>query len=274
VAQDRPFGVNGMIQDGPDVWVADLFGHQLIRFDPTTGAISERYGPDAGLCGTDDVVVLADGDLVATCPTEGLVIRVTRGRAARVLASVGTGVNPIALEPSGTSVVVGWGNSSDDRLLRIGVDDGSVSVLATGLPTLNGFDIGPDGYLYAPTGGAGGILGTGGLARIDLSTGAFTQLPLTFPGEPDKTGFDFACGVDVAADGTVFVGQCFDAAAYAVDPTTGIATLVGRSPLGLSDNVLVRDDGRVLLSGFFGGQVAVFTPSSSGYDTSVVTVGS
>ena len=273
VAQDPPFGVNGMVQDGSSVWVADLFGKQLVRFDPDTGVIAERYGTDVGLCGTDDVVVLPGGDLVATCPTEGKVIRITRGGTATVLASVGTGVNPIALEPGGTTVVVGFGNESDNRLLRIPVDGGIIQVVASGLPTLNGFDIGADGYLYAPTGGAAGILGTGGLARIDLTTGSIQQIPLTFPDEPGKAGLDFACGADVGADGTVFVVQCFNAAAYAVDPDTGVATLVGRSPLDLADNIVVLDDGRVIVSGFFGGKVGVFTPGPGGYSTAVRPVG-
>jgi outer membrane protein assembly factor BamB len=272
-AQNPPFGVNGMFQEGPTVWVADLFGKQLVRFSPDTGVIIERSRIDDGLCSTDDVVVAPGGDLVATCPTEGRVIRVPRGGTPVVLATVGRGVNPIALEPSGDSVVVGFGTEDDNRLLRIPLDGGPVQVVATGLPVLNGFGFGPDGLLYVPTGGAAGILGTGGLGRIDVTTGAFTQLPLSFPGEPGRTGFDFACGVDVAADGTVFVGQCFNPSAYAVDPATGAARLVGRSPLGIADNVLALSDGRILLSGFFGGQLTVFTPDGGGYATHVLQVG-
>lgn len=77
----------------------------------------------------------------------------------------------------------------------------------------------------------------------------------------------------MAADGTVFVGQCFNAAAYAVDPDTGVATLVGTSPLGIADNIVALTDGRVLLSGFFGGAVTVFTPSGSGYTATVRPIG-
>ncbi len=273
VDQRAPIGVNGMVQDGTEVWVADLFGKQLVRFDPATGVISERYGMDAGLCTTDDVVVLPGGDLVATCPTEGQVIRVARGGTATVLATVGRNVNPIALDPAGNAVLVGFGTEDDDRLLRVPVDGGPVQVVADGLPPLNGFGFGPDGLLYVPTGGAGGLFGTGGLGRIDTTTGTFTQLPLTFPAEPGRHGFDFACGADVAADGTVFVGQCFNAAAYAVDPGTGVATLVGTSPLGIADNIVALTDGRVLLSGFFGGSVTVFTPSGPGYAATVRPIG-
>jgi streptogramin lyase len=273
VPQDAPIGVNGMVEEAGSVWVADLFGGQLVRFGPDDGTIEERYGRMEGLCGTDDVVVMPDATLVATCPVEGRVIAVERGGRARVLDTVGRSVNPIALDPSGDSVLVGFGSEEDDRVLRVFPDGRPTEVVAEGLPVLNGFDIGPDGLLYAPTGGAAGSFGTGGLGRLDPSTGEFEQLTLSFPGS-GRTGFDFACGVDVAADGTVFVAQCFNPSVFAVDPDTGIATLVGRAPLDTADNIVVLDDGRVVLSGFFGGKVVVFTPADGGsYSRRVVTVG-
>ncbi len=263
ISQDPPFGVNGMAEEGGTVWVADLFGGQLLRFEISNGRVFERYGPAEGLCGTDDVVVMPDSTLVATCPTEGKVIAITRGGRARVLDRVGRGVNPIAVDPTGDSVLVGFGSQEHDRVLRVHPDGRPTEVVADGLPVLNGFDVGPDGWLYAPTGGPAGSFGTGGLGRIDPRTGAFEQIPLTFP-ESTRTGFDFACGVDVDAAGTVFVAQCFNPSVYAVDPVTGVARLVGRAALDTADNIVVLDDGRVLLSGFFGGAVAVFTPTPDG----------
>jgi len=273
VPQNGPASGHGMIQDGTEVLQADLFAGQILRFNPDTGVISERYSMNEGLCRPDDLALLPGGDLVATCPTQGLVIRVHRGGTATVLANVGSGVNPIVVDPSGTSVLVGFTYGSDDRLLRIPLDGSPVQVVASGLPALAGFGFGPDGKLYVPTGGLNGSLGAGGVGRIDISTGVLTQLPLSFPFEPGKSGFDFASGVDVSSDGTIFVAQAFNAAAYAVNPTTGVATLVGTSSAGIADNILALTDGRVLLSGFVGGSVTVFTPSGPGYSTSVLAVG-
>lgn len=276
VPQVAPVGLNGMAQDptadGGNVWAADYFGHQLLRFDPDTGRIAERHG---GLCDTDDVVVAPDGSLIATCAGEGTVVRVQRDGAVGVLAVVGRGVNPIALEPGGEAVVVGFGTTDDDRLLRVPLDGGPVEVVADGLPVLNGFGFGPDGRLYAPTGGVEALLGsTGGLIAIDVATGSTEVIPLQFD-EPGRTGLAFAVGVDVGPDGTVYIAQGVDPALYAVDPATGHAALVGRSPEAAADNVLVLSDGRILLSGFVGNSVVVFSPDGTGgWIRTVTAVGS
>jgi len=126
----------------------------------------------------------------------------------------------------------------------------SIEVVADGLPVLNGFGFGPDGRLYAPTGGVEALLGsTGGLIAIDAATGSTEVIPLQFD-ELGRTGLAFAVGVDVGPDGTVYIAQGVDPALYAVDPSTGHATLVGTSPEAAADNVLVLSDGRILLSGF------------------------
>lgn len=278
VPQTPPVGVNGMTSEpgapGGEVWAADFIAGQLLRFDPDSGSIAERYGPFEGLCGTDDLVVAPGGDLVATCPQTGKVIRVERGGRAVVLAHVGEGVNPIELDPSGDAVLVGFGTDRHDELLRVRLDGGQVEVVADGLPVLNGFSLGPDDRLYVPTGGAGGILGTGGLGVIDLATGDFEQMDLSFA-DPARKGFDFACGTDVDTDGTILVAQCANPSLWAVDPDTGTASLIGRSPLPLADNVTILDDGRVLLSGFLGAKVAVFTPDTDGsWQRSVTRIGS
>ena len=276
VPQVAPVGLNGMAQDptavGGNVWAADYFGHQLLRFDPDTGRIAERHG---GLCDTDDVVVAPDGSLIATCAGEGTVVRVQRDGAVGVLSVVGRGVNPIALEPGGEAVVVGFGTTDDDRLLRVPLDGGPVEVVADGLPVLNGFGFGPDGRLYAPTGGVEALLGsTGGLIAIDVATGSTEVIPLQFD-EPGRTGLAFAVGVDVGPDGTVYIAQGVDPALYAVDPATGHAALVGRSPEAAADNVLVLSDGRILLSGFVGNSVVVFSPDGTGgWIRTVTAVGS
>jgi hypothetical protein len=270
VSQAAPLSVHGMAQDGTAVWAADFLGNQLVRFDPDTGVISERYGTAAGVCGVDDVAVLPDGDLVATCPGQGLVIRVHRGGTASVLASVGDGVNPVVVDPSGTSVLVGFTYGGDDRLLRVPLDGSPVTTVASGLPALGGFAFGPDGLLYVPTGGADGANGTGGLGRIETGTGTFTAIPVTFPAEPARTGFDLAVAAAVGGDGTVYVAQSINGGAYTIDPGTGQAQFLGTSVAAVADNIATLADGRVLLSSFAGSGVRVFTPAGGGGFTAAV----
>ena len=266
VPQTAPIGINGMAEEpgatGGTVWGADYFGHQLLRFDINTGAIAERYG---SLCDTDDVVVAPDGSLLATCAGDGIVLRVHRDGTSDVLATVGKGVNPIALSPDETAVYVGFGNGDDDKVIRVPLDGGPTQVVASGLPILNGFGFGPDGLLYAPTGGVDALLGnTGGLMSIDVTTGETRQIPLNFIDDPAKTGLAFAVGVEVGADGTVYIAQGVNPEVWAVDPATGDARLVGRSPFDTADNLVILSDGRILLSPFLGNGVVVFTPDGSG----------
>lgn len=270
VPQIPPVGLNGLAEEpsvaGTAVWGADYIGHQLVRFDPDSGRITERFG---ALCDTDDVVVAPDESLIATCAGPGTVVRVSRDGTNDVLAHVGLGVNPIALEPGGSAVVVGFGTDDNDELIRVPLDGGPVQVLADGLPVLNGFSFGPDGRLYVPTGGVQGLIGsTGGLGVIDTATGEFTKIPLTIPGSSttggSHDGLPFAVGVDVGADGVVYIAQGMNPAVWAVDPGTGVAGLVGRSPLAYADNLAVLGDGRIILSGFVGNQVVLFERDGTG----------
>lgn len=266
VPQVPPVGLNGMAEEigpgGSFIWGADFFGHQLVRFDVDTGRISQRHG---GLCDTDDVVITPDDSLVATCPGDGTVVRIHRDGTRNVLARVGKGVNPIALAPDRTAVYVGFGTADRDELIRVPLDGSSAEVVASGLPILNGFGFGPDGVLYAPTGGAETLLtSTGGLMSVDVTTGVTSQIPLRFADDPDRIGLTFAVGVDVAPDGTIYIAQGVDPCVWAVDPVTGDATLVGRSPFTAADNVAVLSDGRIALSGFLGNGLVVFAPDGSG----------
>ena len=70
------------------------------------------------------------------------------------------------------------------------------------------------------------------------------------------------------------MAQALNGAVYAVDPDTGVATLVGPSPVGVADNIATLADGRVLLSGLTGGSVGVFSPSGAGFDVTVRPIGS
>ena len=270
VPGDPPLATNGLAPEGDHVWAADIVAGQIVRFELASGRIDERYGPKEGLCHTDDLVVAPDGRVIATCPSEGLVIAIERGGRAKRLAAVGRGVNPIVLDPSGRSVLVGFEIAGHHDLLRVPLDGGPVTTVATGLPQINGFDLDSRGRLWVPTGGTDGLLGSGGLGWIDLVTGAFTKVPLRFA-DPNQQGLRLACGVAVGPHDEIYVAQCVTPALYRVEPVTGFATLVGRPTTPIADNIAALPDGRVLMSPFTGNIVTVFDPVAR--SSSTVSIG-
>lgn len=251
--QKRPVGSNGLAYDPTacrgSIWVADLFGGELLRFDPATSVIEERYGASDGLDAPDDLVVTADGRLVSTSPKGGTVSLTERDGKTTVLAHFDPGPNPIALEPGGQAVLVGFEADEPTTLERVPLDGGKVTTIATGLPALNGFAFGPDGLLYAPTGGASGALGGGGIARIDTKTGQWSPITLSFD-EAGKKGLDFAAAIAFGPHGEPYALQGIGPRVYRIDTETGAATLVAKLPTTTGDNLVVAPDGTIFVSTF------------------------
>lgn len=262
VSQIPPIAANGMAWDGGEIWLADLFGGQLLRFDPQTGVVSRRFGPESGLTAPDDLVVFDDGTLVYTSPTAGVVGRIRPGGAPETLAVVGDGVNPIVKDPAGGAVIVGEAFNDNSRIVRISLATGAQTVLATGLPAINSFSIGSDGWLYAPSGGvSSAVSGSGGVVRVNLATGASEPLALSFPGEPGAVGFRFPVAAKFGPDGALYVLQGFEAGVYRVDVATGVSTRWANMPTPWADNLLWVGP-RLFASTFFG-QVVEFVPGGA-----------
>jgi len=268
VPQTPPIAANGITSIAGDLLVCDLFGGQLVRVDPATGRISERWGRSEGMAPPDDVVVAPDGTIVYTSPQGNIVGRIRPGGSPEVLAAVGQGVNPIVLEPSGTSVLVGFAFQDSSQVLRVPLDGSPTSVVASGLPALNSFSIGPDGALWAPSGGVAGAFGGGGLVRIDLTDGSWQQIPLHLP--DGSSGVKFAVAAKWVPGVGLLLLQGLDAAIYLVDPATGTTVPYADLPTDFSDNMTVTPAGRLFVTGFFG-QVMEVHPDHS---VSFVPVGS
>ena len=254
IPQNPNYLSNGLIVDGDSLWVADLLGQQLIKFDPDTGRIVRRVGPSNGLVSPDDGVVMDDGSLVATSPVGDLVQQVALDGTVTVLARLSVGPNPIVRDPNDpAAVLVGDAVSNPSRLYRVFTDGRAPEVVVSGLPPINGFSFGPDGAIWAPTGGFASAIGsTGGIVRIDVANGTFQPFGLTFPGEPGKTGFAYDVSAKFGPDGQLYVLQGFDAAVYRVDPNTGVADRIANVPGGFGDNMAFTPDGRLFVSGFLG----------------------
>lgn len=173
---------NGIMFDSNDqLYVASVYGGEIIVLDPYTGEITKRLGIESGVKCPDDLVFGSDGSLYFTNLIVGEVGCLSPDGACSN-QSIAPGVNSITM-------------SDNDRLF-VGLDfmgDGlyeldptfttAPKLLAADLGWLNGMDWGSDGYLYGP------IWTTGEIVRIDVDSGIITTVAEGFS-VPSSVKFD------------------------------------------------------------------------------------
>ncbi|MEE4274870.1 MAG: hypothetical protein V2J16_03275, partial [Thermoleophilia bacterium] len=178
-------GANGITIDAAGrAYIASVLGREIVVLDTRTGRILDRYGVDDGTNGGDDVALGPDGSLYWTDIMEGYVWRMAPD-GAMTSQWVAPWVNPITFTDDGR-LFVGQAFFGDG-LYELDPDLASPPVLVwsgSGVPgfpeQLNGFDFGPDGWLYAPQPFLGRIV------RIDVGTGDL---------EVVTSGLDWPCAV-------------------------------------------------------------------------------
>jgi sugar lactone lactonase YvrE len=233
-----PFhGTNGL-KVGPDgnLYVGSVLGGEILILNPSTGAVINRYGAEDGVVGADDVVFGPDGSLYWTDILSGEVGRRTPdGTVTKQL--VAHFVNPIAINAEGRLFVAQA--FLGDGLFELDPEliNPPRQILGTGDPTyhLNGFEFGPDGYLYAPR------QQLEDLVRIDVDTG---EVELVTDEISGGTAFD--------SHGVLHVA--WDDAVYTLDPTTGDYELVSVVPYGI-DNLAFDPQDNIYLTNFRNGSV-------------------
>lgn len=196
-------GSNGVAFDDRDVlWVGSA-GGAISNVDKETGEVLQVFGPGPEW-GADDMVFGPDGALYHTAILNGTVGRLDPdGTHANLNSTPLPGVNPIAFSDDGRLFVglllmgdalyefdaqsleeprliaEGLGLNGFDWLdgylyaprymegevVRIDVDSGEVTVVASGFGQPNSVDVGPDGMLYVNDNGSGQIV------QVDPDTG-------------------------------------------------------------------------------------------------------
>jgi sugar lactone lactonase YvrE len=250
-------GANGLAVDHAGrLLVASVWGLDITALDPSTGRVLEKIGPvrDGVTIGApDDVAVAPDGSICWTDILGGWV-KCLRTNGEIDAQFVAQGVNPIAFAPDGRLFVAlaFFGDNlyeldpelvAPPQLLMAG------SGIAPWPDQLNGFDIGPDGRLYAPR----PFSAAGEIVRINVDV-----VPATF---------------DVVKSGIVAGSVEFDPAGeylYASLPVSGevvrLDTDTGQlTPVaGLApnlDNMVFDASGRLYVSNSNNGQVVRVLPS-------------
>lgn len=243
-------GANGLAADSNGrLLVASAFGGEIVVLDGRTGRVVERLGHSVGVDGPDDVAVAPDGSIYWTDLAIGEVGRrapdgsVTKQR-------IGVGVNPVAVSADGRVFVAqaffGNGLYELDPLL---VDPPRVVIPSTdptGGPTqLNGFDFGPDAFLYAPQPFMGRVV------RIDPETGAMTTVAGSLPAPPSSVEFD-STGQLYA---TLVVGTVVK-----IDPSAGSVETLAEIDGASLDNMTFDARGSLFVSDSHNGAVYRVAP--------------
>ena len=142
-------GANGVMFDSRGrLHIASVGGNEIVVMDPATGKILERFGPEKGVYGPDDIAFGPDGSLYWASILEGQVGRLGPDGATKTIP-VAPGTNPITFSPD-WRLFVGLCFLGDGLFeLDPGLDLPPVPIpKQPGM--LNGFAFGPDGLLYAP----------------------------------------------------------------------------------------------------------------------------
>ncbi len=237
--QTPPAGANG-IRVGPDglLWIADLSGGQIVAVEPADGTLVVRLGADAGVTTPDDLAFDADGRLWWTEFPGGAVGRIDDPHApdatSETVAEVGSGANPITIDDEGRvfvgRAIEGTGiyeldPSDGDEPREIDPDPGII----------NGFDVGPDGRIYAPVSDRGEVI------AIDPTTGEI---------EVVATGLALPVSVRWSPDGDLAALSGAPAAVTRIDPASGATEPWATPATPVGDNMAFTPDGALYVTGF------------------------
>ena len=289
-------GLNGIYVSPYDgnVHVASVGGDEITVHDPNSGRLLDRIGPERGVNGPDDLFITDDGTIYWTEILTGFVgMLKPDGTYQRQL--VGPGVNPITMSDDGRLFVgrlfLGQGLYELDPALQ----DPPIAINEN--LTLNSFDFGPDGYLYAPSFFTGDVLkidvdsaipvdsevvtnvggvssavkfnslgeafavriGDGIVLKLDFSGANAHEVVLDVEGTIDNIAF--------STDDVMYVAVGADNEIIRIAPN-GHTRTITRSGLGLPGDVAVSPDGTVWVTELFAlrGYTRGKTPTTSFYD--------
>jgi sugar lactone lactonase YvrE len=270
-------GVHGLAFDAHDrLFAGSVVGQSVYAVDRDSGRVDTVVPPPEGMA--DDVVFIADGTMVWTSISVGMVRARKGNEPVRVIARDLPSVNSINVRKSDGRLFVGqvFGGDGVWELDPTGVKPPRNIIKDPG--GFNGFDIGSDGLLYGP------LWFKRQVVRIHPDTGELTVIAEGF-GTPAAANFDskgrlyvldtargevvrvnvangekhvvahLATALDnlaIDSKDRIFVSNMADNAIHEVDPDTGTAREVikGRlstprsiasAPAGKGDDIYVAD---------------------------------
>jgi sugar lactone lactonase YvrE len=241
-------GANGLnFAPNGNLYIASFLGREIVEMNTQTGSIVKRIGEDMGVKSPDDLVFGPDGSLYWTDLMTGEVGRMNpQGVVTKQL--VAPGVNPITFSDDGRLFVgldfIGDGLYEVDPNL-INAPRAIVPYVPGEYPigNLNGFDFGPDGFLYGPVFSAKVVVKVNvGQPNDPPSSNPWADQTIT----PIAVGFTTPVAAKFNAAGVLHVldqtGEVFK-----VDIATGAKTLFVTLQEGL-DNLAFDANGNLYVS--------------------------
>jgi sugar lactone lactonase YvrE/predicted ester cyclase len=233
----RFHNANG-IEFGPDdrLYIPSVVGREIVVMDPDTGEILDRFGPEMGVEGPDDLAFDAEGNMYWTGMLVGEVGKHSPSGEKTTVAQLPPGVNPITFSDDGR-LFVGLCFMGDAlyELDPAGVEEPRLIYENRGDGCgLNGMDWGPDGYLYGPRWFQNKVV------RIDVESGEETTVADGF-GAPAALNFD--------SQGRMVVLDTLSGEVVQVDISTGEKQVLAVISPGM-DNLTFDSTDRLFVSSY------------------------
>lgn len=224
-------GANGIMFNSSDLlYIASLFGGEIVVMDSKNGDIVNRIGLDQGVKGPDDLIFGPDGSLYFTNLIVGEIGRLTPN-GVNTSQSVAAGVNPITFSDHGRMFVAL--DFFGDELYELDPDlVKPPRLIAKDLGFLNGMDWGPDGFLYGP------IWTQGKVVRIDVDNGTNTTV---------VEGLGIPAAVKFDSNGRLHIADHLRGEILRVNMNTGIKEVIATGLSGV-DNLAFDSQDRLFVS--------------------------
>ncbi len=249
MGQILPSGANGLAFDAEGmIWLADLFGNQVLRFDPTSGEILDRF--EQREAGPDDIAIDQEGRVFWTGWSNGQIGRIDpRTKEDVIIAQLPEGANSIAFTEDGrlfVGLVI-----SNNGLYEIDPEGtGNPRLITDALGSLNAFAFGPDGFLYGPL--------DGDVVKINTDTGEVVETIIEGAyfavryNENDNSLYALTISEDVGS-------PCLDK----IDFGDRSMSTFAQVEITLADNFVIDSRGDFYVTGFNAPEVAVVGPDGS-----------
>jgi sugar lactone lactonase YvrE len=268
VAASSFHGVHGLAVDAKGRLLAGtVVGNDMWEVDRKSGVAKVFIAAPEGQA--DDIAIGPKGELAWTSYLQGIVrFRESDTAPIRILAKDLPGINSLDFDRRNgklyaSQVFLG------DALWEIDVaGKAAPRLIAKDMGGFNGFEVGPDGWLYGPlwfkgqvakinpadgklvvinsefkTPAAANLDGKGNLWAIDTRTGELNKVDLA---NGRKTVFKtLATAIDnlaISPEGTIYVSNMADNGIQAVDPATGSVTSLTRGKLAVPAGLKIDGD--------------------------------